>query len=133
MPEEHHHRCESCGRDLVAGQNWSAPPATRLPYDARREEGDRRLREYAEAMDRLAAQLAALREAVQAGSAGGERVLDTLNAMVSQLRQRHGLCIQRECIVCRAQEQAIKDHVVLYIDWKVPGTIDKLEEARRGT
>lgn len=132
MPQEHH-RCESCGRDLVAGQNGSTPAPTGLPYDARREEGDRRLREFAEAMDRLAGQLAALREAVQAGPAVSEQVLDTLNALAHQLRQRHGLCIQRECIVCRAQEQAIKDHVVLYIDWKVPGTIDKLEEARRGT
>ncbi len=127
-----HHRCESCGSELGAGQNGSAPPAGGLPYDARREAGDRRLREYAEAMDQLAAQLAALREAVQAGAAASEQVLQTLDALGRQLRQRHGLCIQRECIVCRAQEQAIKDHVLLYIDWKVPGTVEKLEQARRG-
>ncbi|MSQ05733.1 MAG: hypothetical protein EXR54_04960 [Dehalococcoidia bacterium] len=128
-----HHRCESCGSELGASQNGSALRASGIPYDARRDEGDRRLREYAEAMDQVAGQLAALRQAVQAGVAGGEQVLQTLDALSQQLRQRHGLCIQRECIVCRAQEQAIKDHVVLYIDWKVPGTMEKLEQARRGT
>jgi len=126
-----HERCEACGRELITGQNGSTPP-TGLPYDARREEGDRRLREYMEVMDRLAGQLAALREVLQAGSTGNVQVLEALDALDHQLRQRHGLCIQPECILCRAQEQAIKDHVLLYIDWKVPGTMEKLEQARRG-
>jgi hypothetical protein len=128
-----HHRCESCGSQLGASRNGSAMRASGIPYDARREEGDRRLREYAEAMESVAGQLAALRVAVQAGAADSEQVLEILDGLGQQLRQRHGLCIQRDCIVCRAQEQAIKDHVVLYIDWKVPGTMEKLEQARRGT
>ncbi|HLF03865.1 MAG TPA: hypothetical protein VI855_01410 [Dehalococcoidia bacterium] len=128
-----HDRCDSCGRELSAGQNGAAPPATALPYDARREEGDRRLREHAEAMDRLAAQVAELREAVQSGQAAGPQVLDAVDTLMRQLQPRHGLCIRPECILCRAQEQAIKDHVLLYIDWKVPGTVEKLEQARRGT
>jgi hypothetical protein len=117
---------------LGGGQNGSTPPTTALPYDARREEGDRRLREYAEAIDRLAGQVAELREAVQAGQAGSQQVLDALDTLIRQLQPRHGLCIQPECILCRAQEQAIKDHVLLYIDWKVPGTVEKLEQVRRG-
>ena len=128
-----HDRCESCGRELGGGQNGPTPSTTALPYDARREEGDRRLREYAEAMDGLAGQVTALRELVQAGQPGSQQVIDALDTLSQQLRPRHGLCIQPECILCRAQEQAIKDHVLLYIDWKVPGTVDKLEQARRGT
>jgi hypothetical protein len=125
-------RCEACGRALTAGRTGEDADGTVLPYDARREEGDRRLREYAQALDRLADQVSALRQAVQSGAAGGEQVLQVLEDLARRLLPRHGLCIQTQCIVCRAQEQAIKDHVLLYVDWKVPGTVEKLEQARRG-
>jgi hypothetical protein len=28
-------------------------------------------------------------------------------------------------------EEVIKEHVMLYIDWKIPGTVQKLEQRRR--
>lgn len=128
-----HNRCGACGHELGGDQQGLTSPRLVgvLPYDARREEGDRRLREYAEALDRLAGQLGELRKAVQSGGAGGDQILEVLDALGRQLQPRHGLCIQPQCIVCRAQEQAIKDHVLLYVDWKVPGTVERLEQARQ--
>jgi hypothetical protein len=40
------------------------------------------------------------------------------------------LCIDRECALCRVHEEAIKEHVLVYVDWRVPGTIQKLQQAR---
>ncbi|MBM3941779.1 MAG: hypothetical protein FJ316_02425 [SAR202 cluster bacterium] len=125
-----HARCNSCGQELASVA--SQPQETALPFDAKREEGNRRLQEYAETLERLAAQIGALNASVQAGAAGSQQILEVLEELRKRLLTRHGLCIQRDCILCRAQEQAIKDHVVLYIDWKVPGTVEKLEQARRG-
>ena len=59
-----------------------------------------------------------------------EGVVAELKNIMTKLQPRHGLCIDANCAACRVQEEAIKEHVLLYVDWKVPGTVDKLEQAR---
>ena len=59
-----------------------------------------------------------------------EEVVTELKNIMTKLQPRHGLCIDANCAPCRVQEEAIKEHVLLYVDWKVPGTVAKLEQAR---
>ena len=59
-----------------------------------------------------------------------EEVVRELKNIMTKLQPRHGLCIDANCAPCRVQEEAIKEHVLLYVDWKVPGTVAKLEQAR---
>jgi hypothetical protein len=40
------------------------------------------------------------------------------------------LCIDRACFSCRVHEEAIKEHVLLYVDWKLPGTVQQLERLK---
>jgi hypothetical protein len=53
-----------------------------------------------------------------------------LSALREALRPRHGLCIDRACFSCRVHEEAIKEHVLLYVDWKLPGTVQQLERLK---
>ena len=59
-----------------------------------------------------------------------QEVVRELKNVMTKLQPRHGLCIDANCAPCRVQEEAIKEHVLLYVDWKVPGTVAKLEQAR---
>ena len=59
-----------------------------------------------------------------------EEVISDLKNIMTKLQPRHGLCIDANCAPCRVHEEAIKEHVLLYVDWKVPGTVEKLEQAR---
>ena len=59
-----------------------------------------------------------------------EELVTDLKNIMTKLQPRHGLCIDANCAPCRVQEEAIKEHVLLYVDWKVPGTVAKLEQAR---
>ena len=59
-----------------------------------------------------------------------EEVVADLKHIMTKLQPRHGLCIDANCAPCRVHEEAIKEHVLLYVDWKVPGTVAKLEQAR---
>ena len=53
-----------------------------------------------------------------------------VSALREALRPRHGLCIDRACFSCRVHEEAIKEHVLLYVDWKLPGTVQQLERLK---
>ena len=59
-----------------------------------------------------------------------EEAVADLKHIMTKLQPRHGLCIDANCAPCRVHEEAIKEHVLLYVDWKVPGTVAKLEQAR---
>ena len=59
-----------------------------------------------------------------------EELVTDLKNIMTKLQPRHGLCIDANCAPCRVQEEAIKEHVLLYVDWKVPGTVAKLEQTR---
>ena len=59
-----------------------------------------------------------------------EELVTDLKNIMTKLQPQHGLCIDANCAPCRVQEEAIKEHVLLYVDWKVPGTVAKLEQAR---
>ena len=67
-------------------------------------------------------------DVLKAGSS--EEVVADLKNIMTKLQPRHGLCIDANCAPCRVHEEAIKEHVLLYVDWKVPGTVEKLEQAR---
>ena len=67
-------------------------------------------------------------DVLKAGSS--EEVVTDLKNIMTKLQPRHGLCIDANCAPCRVHEEAIKEHVLLYVDWKVPGTVEKLEQAR---
>jgi hypothetical protein len=88
------------------------------------------LRRHNESLDQLTHQLDELLKLVQDSRAGSLEVLEQLESLRQNLIPQHGLCIDRNCALCRVQEEAIKEHVLVYIDWRVPGTIQKLQQAR---
>ena len=102
-------QCSACGRPFAA------------------EYG---LAEHNRLLDTISGQLAALLERTPAGAADSRELRELLSDLQQALRPRHGLCIDANCASCRLQEAAIKEHVMLYIDWKVPGTVDRLQEGR---
>ncbi len=130
-------KCPSCGGGLeTSGSGAADMPA--LPNPNWGEPGDwtprnwaeENLRRHIELLDQISGQLDQLKMSVEAGSAGSQQVLAELEAWRDSLKPRHGLCIDAQCAPCRVHEEAIKEHVLLYVDWKVPGTVEKLEQAR---
>ena len=127
--------CEACGRDLTTWRPdiYGAPASPPQPSDMRAIAAQN-LHRHNQALDGITRQLDDLLALVQAGDTGGAevlpRVLEELTALRLALRPRHGLCIDRGCALCRVHEEAIKEHVLVYIDWRVPGTIQKLQQAR---
>ena len=125
-------RCEACGRDYDdSGPGLSGMPPIPNPHD----EGpknyiEQRLLEHLAWLNRISSQLDQLQASVQGGAAGSDAVLQELETLRERLRPRHGLCIDPNCSPCRVHEEVIKEHVMLYIDWKVPGTVQKLEQSR---
>jgi hypothetical protein len=132
--------CETCGRDLT---NWrpdiySTPASPQQPADMRAIAAQN-LHRHNLALDQMNQKLDALLELVQSGTAAESeagapqvwpQVLEELTTLRKTLQPRHGLCIDRGCALCRVHEEAIKEHVLVYIDWRVPGTIQKLQQAR---
>ncbi len=125
-------KCPACGRGL----NEQAPSIDEMPplpnpsRDAPRNWVERNLRKHLQTLDRLSGQLDDLLESVSRGDATNQQLLDQLEGLRQSLKPRHGLCIDPHCAPCRVHEEAIKEHVLLYVDWKVPGTVQKLEQAR---
>jgi hypothetical protein len=123
--------CEACGRDLT---NWrpdiyGTPTSAELAQDMRAIAAQN-LRRHNEALDKLTVQLEELLELVRSNGVGSPEIMDQLVSLRQSLLPRHGLCIDRNCALCRVQEEAIKEHVLVYIDWRVPGTVQKLQQAR---
>jgi hypothetical protein len=124
-------KCEACGRELSSWQPsiYGVPTSAQPPYDLRTVAAQN-LQRHNELLDRLAGQLEELLELARDGKACGPEVIDQVEALRQNLNPRHGLCIDRGCALCRVQEEAIKEHVLVYVDWRVPGTIQKLQQAR---
>ena len=124
-------KCEACGREFSAWQPtaYGTPTSTQPPYDMRTIAAQN-VQRHNELLDKLTSQLEELLELGRDGKVSGQEVLDQLETLRQSLSPRHGLCIDRGCALCRVQEEAIKEHVLVYVDWRVPGTIQKLHQAR---
>ena len=123
--------CEACGRDLTSWRPdiYGTPTAAEPPYDMRAIAAHN-LQRHNEALEKLTHQLDELLELVRSNGVGSQEIMDQLVTLRQNLQPRHGLCVDRSCALCRVQEEAIKEHVLVYIDWRVPGTIQKLQQAR---
>ncbi len=88
------------------------------------------LQRYNELLERLAGQMDDLLALAQDGQPIDAELADQLTNLREALRPRHGLCIDRACFSCRVHEEAIKEHVLLYVDWKLPGTVQQLERLK---
>ena len=88
------------------------------------------LQRYNELLEQLAGQMDALLEMARNGQPIDAELADQLAGLREALRPRHGLCIDRACFSCRVHEEAIKEHVLLYVDWKLPGTVQQLERLK---
>lgn len=125
-------RCAACGRDFDAAPfNPAAIPVALNPNPAEPKNFvERGLQEHNRLLETLTGQLAALLEPTPAATAAGPELRELLESLQQNLRPRHGLCIDGNCVLCRVQEEAIKEHVVAYIEWKLPGTVQKLQQTR---
>ena len=88
------------------------------------------LQRYNELLERLADQMDVLLLRAQQGRSIDADLAEQLTSLREALRPRHGLCIDRACFSCRVHEEAIKEHVLLYVDWKLPGTVQQLERLK---
>ena len=125
-------KCPACGKELEPPDSGAAGMPI-LPNPKRSQPKnwvEENLQRHIELLDQISGQLDQLKMSVEAGSASSQEVLAQLEAWRDSLKPRHGLCIDARCAPCRVQEEAIKEHVLLYVDWKVPGTVEKLEQAR---
>ena len=88
------------------------------------------LQRYNELLEQLAGQMDSLLKMARDGQSIDAELADQLAGIREALRPRHGLCIDRACFSCRVHEEAIKEHVLLYVDWKLPGTVQQLERLK---
>ena len=88
------------------------------------------LQRYNDLLEQLAGQMDSLLEMARSGQSIDAELADQLAGLREALRPRHGLCIDRACFSCRVHEEAIKEHVLLYVDWKLPGTVQQLERLK---
>ena len=128
-------RCDACGQELDNGSFAPFDPY-RIPVtvnpnpDEPKNFVERSLKEHNQLLEKLSGQLDDLLELTREGKAEDGQVAELLDLLHQNLRPRHGLCIDGRCAPCRVHEEAIKEHVLLYIDWKVPGTVEKLQQTR---
>jgi hypothetical protein len=109
------------------------PDMQMIPYLTAAEPGnfvEQGLQRYNELLGQLAGQMDELLELARMGRAGDSVIAEQLASLREALRPRHGLCIDRACFSCRVHEEAIKEHVLLYVDWKLPGTVQQLERLK---
>lgn len=125
-------RCEVCGRELDEApfDPYQIPVSINPNPDEPKNFVERSLKEHNMLLDKLSGQLDELMELLRDGRAEDGQAVELLTLLRQHMRPRHGLCIDGHCASCRVQEEAIKEHVLLYIDWKVPGTIEKLQQTR---
>ena len=122
--------CPTCGQRSQISSDDTEISAYRVDKEGKPNNwAEDNLRLHNELLEKIYAQLNQLHtDVAQANSS--EELLTDLKNMMTKLHPRHGLCIEADSGTCRVNEEAIKDHVLLYVDWKVPGTISKLEQAR---
>ena len=122
--------CESCERELSHWQPdiYGTPNSDQQPD--MRAIAAQNLGKYNETLDQMRQQLDELLELVRAGGIESQQIMEQLTTLGQKLIPRHGLCINRQCALCRVHEEAIKEHVLVYVDWRVPGTVQKLQQAR---
>ena len=122
--------CESCGREL---SNWQPEiyfaNVSGQQADMRTIAAQNLIR-HNQTMEKLTQQLDQLLELTREGNVDTQQIVQHLDSLRQSLTPRHGLCIDRNCALCRVHEEAIKEHVLVYVDWRVPGTIQKLQQAR---
>ena len=125
-------RCDACGRDLENRpfDPYQIPVSVNPNPDEPRNFVERSLKEHNQALERLSGQLDELLELVRERREEEGQVAELLDLLRQYMRPRHGLCIDGKCAPCRVHEEAIKEHVLLYIEWKVPGTVEKLQQTR---
>lgn len=125
-------RCDACGRDLENRpfDPYQIPVSVNPNPDEPRNFVERSLNEHNQALERLSGQLDELLGLVRERREEEGQVAELLDLLRQYMRPRHGLCIDGKCAPCRVHEEAIKEHVLLYIDWKVPGTVEKLQQTR---
>ncbi|MCY4367586.1 MAG: hypothetical protein OXE17_15380 [Chloroflexi bacterium] len=125
-------RCDACGRDLDERpfDPYQIPVSVNPNPDEPKNFVERSLKEHNQALDRLSGQLDDLLDLVRERQEEEGQVAELLDLLRQYMRPRHGLCIDGKCAPCRVHEEAIKEHVLLYIDWKVPGTVEKLQQTR---
>ena len=125
-------KCPACGRGFNE-ESASSDEMPALPNPSRdvpRNWVEQNLQKHLRVMDRLSGQLDELLESLRQGVGTNQQLLDQLETLRQSLKPRHGLCIDANCALCRVHEEAIKEHVLSYVEWKVPGTVQKLEQAR---
>ena len=125
-------RCDACGRDLDERpfDPYQIPVSVNPNPDEPKNFVERSLKEHNQALERLSGQLDELLDLVRERQEEEGQVAELLDLLRQYMRPRHGLCIDGKCAPCRVHEEAIKEHVLLYIDWKVPGTVEKLQQTR---
>ncbi len=133
-------RCDACGQELGETEGRWEPEAPFDPYripatvnpnpDEPKNFVERSLKEHNQLLAKLSGQLDEMLELMKAGEPEDGQALELVGLLRQHMRPRHGLCIDGHCAPCRVQEEAIKEHVLLYIDWKVPGTVEKLQQTR---
>ena len=140
-------RCDACGREFDDGPfDPSQIPVSINPNpEEPKNFVERSLKEHNQLLEKLSGQLDELLELARAGGddvgagsppnpssgrADAADLLEVVELLRRNMRPRHGLCIDGHCAPCRVHEEAIKEHVLLYIDWKIPGTVEKLQQAR---
>ena len=132
MTEETHEICEACGQELGhagPGAEGMTPPPN--PYrDEPRTRLEYNLRQHVDVLNKITGQVDELLELARSGASDNKQLLEELESLRQDLKPRHGLCIDPHCSACRVHEEVIKEHVLLYVDWKVPGTIVALEQTR---
>lgn len=109
------------------------PDMSMIPYLTANEPRnfvEQGLQRYNELLERLADRMDDLLEMARDGKPIDAELADQISGLREALRPRHGLCIDRACFSCRVHEEAIKEHVLLYVDWKLPGTVQQLERLK---
>jgi hypothetical protein len=126
MPAEHDELCESCKRAFIS---WN-PSIYESGQNDMRAVAAENLRKYNETIENISNQLDALLKAIRDSGISTQAIITQLSEIGRSLIQKHGLCIDKNCAMCRVHEEAIKEHVLVYVDWRVPGTVQKLQQAR---
>ena len=125
-------RCEACGREFDDRpfDPYQIPVSLNPNPDEPKNFVERSLKDHNQLLEKLSGQLDELLELLRSGHDEAGQAAELLELLRQNLRPRHGLCIDGHCAPCRVHEEAIKEHVLLYIDWKIPGTVEKLQQAR---
>ena len=125
-------RCDACGRVLEEApfDPYQIPVSVNPNPDEPKNFVERSLKDHNLMLEKLSGQLDELLDLLREGQAEDGLAVDLLTLLRQNMRPRHGLCIDGHCAPCRVHEEAIKEHVLLYIDWKIPGTVEKLQQAR---